>query len=192
MNIARPPASRPHRRWPWVAASTVVIAAALVAACEAWGWPFLVEPMQRWLTSALDRRVDMAIDGHTPASARLRLIGGLQLEAPSIEIGAARASAGADTLRARDAVMVLRYADLWRAHRGAPLRIEWLQAADFDGAIERLAAAPAACDLGRAVAVADELPGAVNASGTGAAPAHSDDRLQRVDCSDLASASASP
>ena len=171
-------------------ASTIVVAAALVAGCEAWGWPFLVEPMQRWLASWLDRRVDMAIDGHTPASARLRLIGRLQLEAPSIEIGAARGGPATDALRARDAVMALRYADLWRARRGAPLRVEALQAADFDGAIERLAAAPSPCDLGRAVASADELPGSVGASGTAAAPGHSDDRLLRVECSDVASASA--
>ena len=137
-------------------------------------------------------RATCAANYFPSASARLRLIGRVELEAPSIEIGAARGSRSTDTLRARDAVMVLRYVDLWRAHRGAPLRIEALQAADFDGAIERLAAAPAACDLGRAVASADELPSGSSASGTNAAPpARSDDRLSHVDCRDLTSASVS-
>jgi hypothetical protein len=148
--------------------------------------------MQRWLGTVLDRRVARAIDGHVPASARVRLIGRVELEAPSIEIGAPRGSRAADTLRARDAVMVLRYVDLWRAHRGAALRIEALQAADFDGAIGRLAAAPAPGDLGSAVASAGEPPSGTSASGTNAAvPLRSEDRLSRVDCLDLTSASVS-
>ena len=37
--------------------------------------PFLAQPMQRWLTQALQRDVDLSLDGHTPASVRVRLLG---------------------------------------------------------------------------------------------------------------------
>jgi uncharacterized protein involved in outer membrane biogenesis len=131
------PASRHHRRWPWLLPLAIVLLAA-VAGCEAWGWPFLAEPIQRWLSTTLQRRVDMAIDGHTPASVNVRLLGRIRLEAPVIEIGAPAWSRAPYMLRARDVVMSLHYDDLWRAHRGEPLRIRSLDAVELDGMIERL------------------------------------------------------
>ena len=170
MNTVPASPSRHPRRWPW-ALGAGAAAAAVVGACEAWGWPFLAEPMQGWLTGLLGRRVDMAIDGHMPASARLRLIGRLELEAPSIEIGT---PSGGEALRARDAVLVLRYSDIWHARHGEPLRIHSLRVADFDGSIERLAAAHVPCDLGQPL-------GRTNASGT-VASATPADSLRGVAC----------
>ncbi|HEV7915739.1 MAG TPA: hypothetical protein VGP22_18400 [Albitalea sp.] len=137
MSTVPAPATRHRRRWPWLL-PLVVLLPAIVAGGEAWGWPFLAEPIQRWLSSTLQRRVDMAIDGHMPASVSVRLLGRIRLEAPAIEIGAPPWSRAPYMLRARDAVMSLHYADLWRAHRGQPLRIASLDAAEVDAMIERL------------------------------------------------------
>ncbi|WP_280155174.1 hypothetical protein [Piscinibacter sp. XHJ-5] len=134
-------ASHP-RRWPWWAGSVALLVTA-AGACEVAGWPFLAEAIQPWMASVLQRRVDLSIDGHTPASVRVRLLGRLRIEAPLVKIGDA-----GHTLNARDAVVELSYADLWRASRGHALEIRLLQAADFDGAIGRMAKAPASCDLG--------------------------------------------
>ena len=45
-------------RWPAATLAVVVALVAAVLVCEAIGWPFLVSPVQRWLTSTLDRRVE--------------------------------------------------------------------------------------------------------------------------------------
>jgi AsmA family protein len=119
--------SRHPRRWPQVSGGIVLLLAAL-GLCEAIGWPFLAEPVQSWLSSALQRPVDLAIDGHTPASVRVRLLGRLRIEAPLIKIG----PAAAPTLSARDAVIELSYADLWRASRGGRIEIRSLRAADAE------------------------------------------------------------
>src|SRR5205814_9393819 len=86
--------------------------------------------------------------GHTPASVSVRLLGRLRLEAPQIEIGAPAWSHAPYMLRARDAVMSLHYADLWRAQRGEPLRIHMLEAAEIDADIERLADGRASWQFG--------------------------------------------
>ena len=100
------------------------------AGCEALGWPFLAQPMQRWLTQALQRDVDLSLDGHTPASVRVRLFGRLRIEAPLIRLGSAH-GAPQVALSADDAVMTLRYADLWRARGGQPLHVHEVAAAQL-------------------------------------------------------------
>jgi uncharacterized protein involved in outer membrane biogenesis len=137
-----------YRRWPGILAIAFSVGLVAVASCEVIGWPFLAEPMQRWLSSSLQRRVSLAVDGVTPASARVRLLGRIRLEAPKIEIGAPSWSQAPYMLRASDAVMVLHYADLLRAQRGEPLRIHSLQAAELDGQIERLADGRASWQFG--------------------------------------------
>jgi hypothetical protein len=57
---------------------------------------------------------------------RVHLLGRLRIEAPLVKIG----PADAPVLHARDAVIELSYADLWRASRGGPLQIRSLQAAE--------------------------------------------------------------
>lgn len=148
VNIAQSSVTPRYRRWPGILAVGVSAMLVAVAICETIGWPFLAEPMQRWLSSSLQRRVSLAVDGVTPASARVRLLGRIRLEAPKIEIGAPSWSQAPYMLRASDAVMVLHYADLWRAQRGEPLRIHSLQAAELDGQIERLADGRASWQFG--------------------------------------------
>ena len=115
--------------------------------CEAMGWPFLAAPMQRWLSSTLERRVSFASDRPSdpaggPASdprVQIHLLGGIDIAAAHIEIGAPAWSRAPHMLLARDARLSLGYGDLWRASRGQPLRIRALRAAALDGQFERLA-----------------------------------------------------
>jgi uncharacterized protein involved in outer membrane biogenesis len=145
------PAVRPasiYHRWPAVLGVAAAALLVFVATCEVLGWPFLAEPLQQWLSASLQRRVSVAIDGHTPASVSVRLFGRLRLEAPQIDVGAPSWSQARHMLLARDAVMSLHYADLWRAHRGQPLRIQMLEAAEVDVDIERLSDGRASWQFG--------------------------------------------
>ena len=114
-----------------------------IAIGEWLGWPFLAEPLQRTLSEKLDRQVSFStradpITSH-PASFRIRFIGGVHVETSHLEIAAPAWSKTPYLLSAGDVVLDLRYIDLWRAHRGEPLRIDRLQAGTLDGHLERQA-----------------------------------------------------
>lgn len=141
--------SRGRRRWAFVAAGVLTLFLAGIAVCEALGWPFLAAPMQRWLSTALDRRVVLTADANTPPDVKIRLIGSIRLNAPYIEIGAPKWSAAPHTLLARDAHLKLGYGDLWRAYRGSPLHIAALDAATLDGHLERMADGRASWQVGK-------------------------------------------
>lgn len=111
---------------------------------ESLGWPFLAGPVERALSKVLDRDVSLsapagADKGPAATAFRVRFFGSVRVRAPWLEIAAPPWSAAPYTLRAGDVNLGLRYADLWRAYRGAPLRIDSLQAATLDGTLERLA-----------------------------------------------------
>ena len=148
-------AAVPRRvRWPaWLATAAGMTLLLAVAGFEFVGWPFLAEPIQQWLSTSLGRRVSFAVDGNTLASVRVRLLGRLRIEAPQADIAAPAWSRGPSMLHARDVAMTISYADLWRAHRGKPLRIRLLQAAEVDASFERLADGRASWVFGRAAAV---------------------------------------
>ena len=109
---------------------------------EAMGWPMLAGPLQRLMADKLDRRVSLSAPSATDAAAApafsLRFLGGVELHAARLEIGAPRWSAAPHLLLARDVSLALRYTDLWRASRGQPLRVERLQASSLDANLERL------------------------------------------------------
>ena len=131
------------RRWPLVVAAVLFFMLAGIAIGEWLGWPFLAEPLQRTLSEKLDRRVSFSAgaDQSTahPASFRIRFIGGVHVETSHLEIAAPAWSKTPHLLSAGDVVLDLRYIDLWRAHRGEPLRIDRLQAGTLDGHLERQA-----------------------------------------------------
>ena len=117
--------------------------------CEALGWPFLAAPMQRWLGTALERTVSFSDDPKAEPKVSIHLLGGIELQAAYLRIGAPPWSTAPFMLLARDSRLSLGYADLWRAHRGAPLRIRSLRAARLDGQFERLADGRASWQFGK-------------------------------------------
>ena len=136
-------------------AVTLLALAVLFGVCEALGWPFLAGPMQRWLGTTLERRVSLSADPATKPKVVIHLLGGIELTAAYIQIGAPPWSSAPYMLLARDARLTLGYADLWRAHRGEPLRIRELRAAQLDGQFERLADGRASWQFGKKTDVPD-------------------------------------
>lgn len=143
------------RRWPWVVGIAVATLVVLVGLCEAAGWPFLVGPLQRWVSHAIDRRV--AFGSEANQGVRINLVGSVRVTAASIEIGSPAWSKEPHMVLAKNAILKLGYGDIWRAYRGKPLHIRELRAEQFDGRIEREAdgratwqfGAPKAPDLER-------------------------------------------
>ena len=143
---ARPSA---RRRWPMVVGSVVGGIVLAVLACEAAGWPFLVGPMQRWLTHALDREVAFTGSGQG-RGVRIGLLGSVRIDAASIQIAAPAWSKASHMVLAKGAQLRLGYADLWRAAHGQPLRIRGLHADQLDAQIERLEDGRASWQFGKA------------------------------------------
>jgi len=145
-----------------LSALTLLVA---MAVGEALGWPFLAQPLNRWLSNQLERSVNLA-SADAPASLgknafSIRFIGGVRLKSSQIEVGAPGWSTAGPTLRARDVLLELRYVDLWRVHHGQPLHIELLRAQELDAQLERLADGRASWQVGPAAVpagTADRTP----------------------------------
>lgn len=125
--------------------ATVFVA---LAVCEAMGWPFLVGPLQRRLSSTLERPVQFGEDGARP-QASIHLLGGIKVATPYFRIGAPSWSTEPQMLLARDARLVLGYMDMWRASRGGEIHIRELRAAHLEGHLERLADGRASWQFGK-------------------------------------------
>ena len=143
-------------RWRLMVGALLAAIVGAVGLCEVLGWPFLAAPAQRWIGRALARPVDFS-DASAPGAApvRLHLLGGIEVTAGYIRIGAPAWSQAPYMLLARDARLRLGYWDLWRASRGEPLRIRELRAARLDGQIERRADGRASWQFGRQTDVPD-------------------------------------
>lgn len=125
-------------RWPLLLLGVLSAIVIGVGVGEAIGWPWLIAPVQSWLSKALDRRVDFGNEaGGDDARTRVGLIGSVRVQAPRIEIAAPAWSQAPHTMRAHDASLTLGYADLWRAWRGGPLHIRLLEAGELDVRLER-------------------------------------------------------
>ena len=138
-------------RWRWLGAgfgSLVLVSVIAFGICEALGWPFLAAPMQRWLGTALARTVSLSEDPTAEPKVSIHLLGGIELKAPYIRIGAPAWSRAPFMMLARDSSLTLGYGDLWRARRGEVLRIRELRAARLDGQLERLADGRASWQFG--------------------------------------------
>ena len=132
----------------WIAGATVATLVIALGICEAVGWPFLAAPMQHWLSDALQRRVSLSADPATRPTVEIHLLGGIDIRAAHIEIGAPHWSQTPYMLRARDAQLKLGYGDVWRARSGEPLRVRELRAGALDGHVERLADGRASWQFG--------------------------------------------
>ena len=122
-------------RWPWIVGAVAIALVVIVGLCEAAGWPFLVAPAQRWLTSALERRVAFGEDGGS--GVRIGLIGSVRVSAGRIEIGAPDWSKRPHMILANNAQLKLGYGDLLKAYRGGILHIRELRADALDVQLER-------------------------------------------------------
>jgi uncharacterized protein involved in outer membrane biogenesis len=125
----------PHRRR-WVALGLCASLLAALAICEWQGWPMLRKPTERWLGQRLARSISFDENGGA-AAWRLRLLGGIRLNAGHLEVGGPAWSFEQPTLLAKNASLQLRYSDLWKLSRGQVLRIKSLQADTLDLRIER-------------------------------------------------------
>ena len=135
-------------RWRLVALGVLVFAVIGFGVGEAMGWPFLAAPMQRWIGNTLERRVSFSADPAAQPMVKIHLLGGIDIEAAHIEVGAPAWSAAPHMLLAREAQLKLGYGDLISAGFGAPLRIRELRAAELDGHIERQADGRASWQFG--------------------------------------------
>ena len=136
-------------RWRWIAVGTVAVVIVAFGVCEALGWPFLAGPMQRWLGDALERRVSFSEGSAEQPKVAIHLLGGVEVSAAYIAIGAPAWSQEPYMLLVRDASMKLGYLDLFRASKGEPLRIRDLRARQLDSRIERLADGRASWQFGK-------------------------------------------
>ena len=150
-------------RWRLIGAGVLAAAVVGVGVCEAMGWPFLAAPMQRWIGKTIARPVAFSEDPAVQPKVKIHVLGGIDITAAYIMIGAPAWSAAPHMLLARDARMTLGYMDLWRASRGEPLRIRELRAAQLDSHIERLADGRASWQLGKVSDTPDtaEIPSRV-------------------------------
>ena len=144
-------------RWRFIGAGALALMVIGFGVCEAMGWPFLAAPMQRWIGQTLSRPVVFSEDSAAPPKVTIHLLGGVQIAAAYIMIGAPGWSNAPHMLLARDARMTLGYLDLWRASRGEPLRIRELRAARLDGVVERLADGRASWQFGKKSDVPDTV-----------------------------------
>ena len=138
-----------------IIASTVAALITGVAFGENAGWPFLEAPLEKRLSSWMNREVrfvsDDAVNLYSPNTInnqennkplnthlfQVNFVGGLTLRTSKLTIAAPAWSTKPYFLDGKDILLKLRYIDVWRAYRGLPLRIRRLQAIQLDSYIER-------------------------------------------------------
>ncbi len=138
-----------RRRWPLVAGGLVLLLIFAIAICEALGWPFLAGPMQRAMSRSLDRSVVFSAGPEGERAIRIHLLGGVQVSAGAIAIGAPDWSQDPYMVRADGARFALGYGDLWRARRGGALHVRELSAQRLDLKVQRLADGRASWQFGK-------------------------------------------
>lgn len=154
-------------RWLGLGVSLVLLLLAVLAVCEALGWPFLAPVLERQLSSLTQRQVRFSntsdAAAQQPVSAgsqrfQLRFLGAIRLRAPQLQIAAPDWSSAPYLVAARDIVLELRYGDVWRAYRGEggvdernqPYRIHRLEAAWLKAHLERRTDGSVSWQLGSA------------------------------------------
>lgn len=110
----------------------IVLALVLVVAfCEAIGWPFLRSPLQRFMQNKLERTVNI------DAPFKLKLIGGLKLNAGGFRISAPPEFKVPYLASAKGLELQLRYSDLWGIETGSPYVIKSIKAEHIDAHFSR-------------------------------------------------------
>lgn len=171
VSTAPSPAASPARRSRLhparIALGLLALLVVIVAVSEWAGWPYLAGPMQSALSDVLKRPVRLyeQADAQTqandqsglqPAAAgtqradgvSIHLLGGVDIRAARIDIGAPSWSEGPPTLMASNARIQLRYRDLWRASRGEQVVVRRIEADRLELALERDARGRASWQFG--------------------------------------------
>ena len=148
-----PPPTRRRAVWRWAALALLLATLAGLGLGEWLGWPMLEAPLQHALSQRLQREISLgppaagaAAPGQSVAPRSVverpfsvRFLGGIRLFAPQMQIAAPAWANQPFLVRAQALELELRYADLWRAWHGEPLRIQRLQADALDAELERQA-----------------------------------------------------
>ena len=88
-----------------VGLGAIAAAVALFVVWGEWqGWPFLAAPLERKLSSVLQREVSFSADNGDRSAVRINLLGGLRIRAPRIRIAAPDWSQAPHLLLATDAL----------------------------------------------------------------------------------------
>ncbi|HSI24685.1 MAG TPA: hypothetical protein VK952_03590 [Methylotenera sp.] len=114
-----------------------------IALGEYLGWPFLASPLERQLSSLMNRQVSFGT-GDKPSQKKIqpfhvKFLGGLVLRTAKLNIAAPDWSTKPHFIDGSNVLLKMRYSDIWQAYRGYPLRIKVLQAQQLDANLERQA-----------------------------------------------------
>ncbi|HEY7986179.1 MAG TPA: AsmA family protein [Methylophilaceae bacterium] len=111
--------------------TTILALLVVIAVCELLGWPFLEKPLEHFAANGLQRSI--RIDG----PFKLRLIGGIRLQAGGIWISAPAGFDVPDLVDAKNVELKLHYRDLWKIKPGDPYLIESIKAQQLDANLAR-------------------------------------------------------
>ncbi len=110
----------------------IVLALVLIVTfCEAIGWPFLRLPLERFMQNKLERTVNI------DSPFKLKLIGGLKLNAAGFRISAPAEFKVPYLASAKGLELQLRYSDLWDVETGSPYVIKSIKAEQIDAHLSR-------------------------------------------------------
>lgn len=138
--------------------SLITLLIVSIALGEYLGWPFLATPLERQLSSLMNREVSFDTGDITNLPKpntrdsqpnktshkkiqpfHVKFLGGLVLKTAKLNIAAPSWSTKPHFVDGSNVLLKLRYSDIWRAYRGYPLRIKVLQAQQLDANLERQA-----------------------------------------------------
>src|SRR5450830_1180526 len=111
--------------------SLLIVSILAIAVCEIAGWPFLRTPLEKLLSTHLDRTVRL------DAPFKLRLIGGIKLQVGGLYIAVPAGFDSAYLVDAKNVELALRYIDLIQFKSTHPIRIKSLRVFNVDAQLER-------------------------------------------------------
>ena len=145
------------KKWRITGLITAAVIISIVVG-ELAGWPFLAMPLEKKLSSLMEREVSFELGSKVKSSKissnadqlndkqstktqafHISFIGGLSLNTAKLLVAAPSWSSKPHFINADNVLFKLRYIDVWRAYRGQPIRIKSFQASKFDGYVERKA-----------------------------------------------------
>lgn len=109
----------------------LLIIIAVIALCEAAGWPFLKSPLEKFAKNKLER--DIRIE----RPFKLHLLGGIHLKAGGLWISAPEGFSEPNLVDAQDVELRLRYSDLWNIKPGDPYVIKAIKAEQVEAHLTR-------------------------------------------------------